>query len=88
VDTDGSWMYFDEATQGNPQICGSIGVLFINQSRCPKFRVGLGQGKNNYVELLALKLFLMLVCERRVTRLQVFGGSLNVIKWLRGNMFV
>jgi hypothetical protein len=40
--------------------------LYLNDSHFLKFKVGLGRGTDNYVELMALKLTLMHVAEKCV----------------------
>lgn len=76
--------YFDGASQGNPQICGAGGIIFLEKSHSLKFRAGLVQGTNNYAELMAFKLHLTLASEKGITNLQIFGDSLLVMKWMRG----
>jgi hypothetical protein len=39
-------------------ISGVGGLIYLKETRVLKLKVGLGQGKNNFVELMALKLFL------------------------------
>jgi ribonuclease HI len=46
-------------------------------------KLGLGQGTNNYVELLTLKLLLLFAKEKEILHLQIFGDSMNVINWAR-----
>ena len=43
----------------------------------------LGEGSNNLAELLSLKLLLIFVAEKGCRTLKVYGGSLNVIKWIK-----
>jgi ribonuclease HI len=43
----------------------------------------LGQGSNNYAELMALKLLLSFAGEKGITKLQIFGDSLVIINWMR-----
>eukprot|EP01018_Ginkgo_biloba_P022058 Gb_03022 [translate_table: standard] len=83
VNRDGAWAFFDGAAQGDPQICGAGGILYINDFHIIKYRAGLGEGINNYAEPMAIKLVLLLAGEKGVTRMQVFGDILNVIKWMR-----
>jgi len=49
------------------------------------FKAGLGGGSNNFAEILALKLLLLLVYEKGIRSIQVFGDSLLIINWLRGS---
>eukprot|EP01018_Ginkgo_biloba_P009885 Gb_00929 [translate_table: standard] len=83
VNREGAWAFFDGAAQGEPQICGAEGILCIKALHTIKFKAGLGKGTNNYAELMALKLRLFLAGEKGVSRLQVFGDSMVVIKWMR-----
>jgi len=53
----------------------------MEESHSYKFAVGLGDGTNNYAELMALKLLLLLAVEKGCRTLQVFGDSLLVIGW-------
>ena len=44
---------------------------------------GLGEGGNNWAELLSLKILLIFVAEKGCRSLKVFGDSLNVINWIK-----
>ena len=46
--------------------------------------VGLGEGSNNFVELLSLKLLLIFAAEKGCRSLNVCGDSMNVINWIKG----
>ena len=46
--------------------------------------VGLGEGSNNYVELLSLKLLLIFAAEKGCKTLNVCGDSMNMINWIKG----
>jgi hypothetical protein len=70
VDKLGAWAYFDGATQGETQICCVGRALFLNDSHCLKFKVGLGKGTNNDIELMSLKCLLSLVGEKGVSKIQ------------------
>jgi ribonuclease HI len=80
VNREESWAYFNGAAQGEPRVCGTGGVLNTKDGHCLKFRAGLDPRTNNFVEFTVLKLLLLLVV---VIRLQIYGDSMNVIKWLR-----
>jgi ribonuclease HI len=43
----------------------------------------LGQGTNNYAELLTLKLLLLFAKEKELLHLQIFGDSMISINWAR-----
>ena len=42
---------------------------------------GLGQGTNNYAEIKALHFLLCWLTHLGITSFQIFGDSLNIIKW-------
>ena len=44
--------------------------------------MGLGEGTNNYAELLSLKLLLQFALEKGCRNLQIFGDSLIIINWV------
>lgn len=44
--------------------------------------MGLGARTDNFSEVMALKLLLLSVVEKGVHTLQVFGDSMNVVKWI------
>ena len=46
--------------------------------------MGLGNGSNNYVEILSLKLLLIFAIEKGCQTLNVFGDSMNVVNWTMG----
>jgi ribonuclease HI len=81
IDSSNPWAYFDGASQN--QLCGGGVVLFLSDNHFYKIKMGLGQGTNNYVELMALKLLLQFVGEKGVQSIQIFGDSMNVINWSR-----
>jgi len=45
--------------------------------------MGMDQGTNTYVELLALKLLLLFSREKEILHIQIFGDSMKVINWAR-----
>jgi ribonuclease HI len=59
------------------------GLNYLKDSLFLKFKVGMVHGSNNYVELMSLELVLVLAVEKGVTKLQIFGDSLLVIKWTK-----
>ena len=61
IDNSYPWAYFDCSAARNPQICGAGGILFLTDGHFFTFSAGLGQGTNNYAELLALKLLILFV---------------------------
>jgi ribonuclease HI len=42
----------------------------------------LGIGSNNYAELMALRSLMMLASAKGLNRLQIYGDSMLVIKWM------
>jgi ribonuclease HI len=60
------------------------GCLYFSNSHFFTLKVGLGNGTNNYSELLALKLLILFVVEQGCRTLQVFGDSLVIINWTNG----
>jgi ribonuclease HI len=49
------------------------------------FLLGIGNETNNYYELLALKLVLLLALEKGISHIQIYGDSLLVIQWMKGD---
>ena len=41
----------------------------------------LGEGSNNFVEIMSLKLMLVFALEKNCRSISIFGDSLNVINW-------
>ena len=72
--------FFDGSAVGEPNICGVGGVLFISDAHFFSFKVGLGMGTNNFVELCALKLLLYLAKRNSLDKIQIFSDSQLVIK--------
>ena len=56
-------------------------MLFMSHSHYFKIKMGLGNGTNNFAELMALKLLLCYANERGCKILQIFGDSMIVINW-------
>lgn len=61
------------------------GTIYPNDTQCIKVKAGLGEGSNNYAELLALKLLLRLAAHIVIFKIQVFGDCLLVINWITGD---
>ena len=64
-------------------MCGGGVVLHLSDSHSFIFSMGLGEGSNNYAELLSLKLLLIFALEKGCTSLICFGDYLNVINWIK-----
>eukprot|EP00253_Pinus_taeda_P016222 PITA_16222 len=78
-----SWAYFDGASQNNSAGAGII--IHLNESHSLMASVGIGSESNHFVELSALKLLLCWLIHRHIFAIQIFGDSLNVVKWVNGN---
>ena len=65
IDKTYAWGYFDGSAVGDPVYCGAGGMLFLSYVHYSSFKAGLGLGTNNFVELCALKLLLILA--RRIS---------------------
>ena len=66
IDKSCPWAYFDGSAAEDPQICGAGDILFLTDGHFFTFSAGLGQGTNNYAELLALKLLILLSLQQGV----------------------
>ena len=73
---------FDGAMQQN--ICGGGALLFLSDSHWFEISIGLGEGTNNYAELLSLKILLLFSVEKGCSKINFYGDSLNVINWIKG----
>jgi ribonuclease HI len=77
------WDFFDGASKDLGVRCGGGGVLHLLSTYFLKIKWGLGQGSNNCVELMALKLLLSFAGEKGIMNLQIFGDSFVIINWMR-----
>eukprot|EP00253_Pinus_taeda_P004333 PITA_04333 len=77
------WAFFDGASQQNRAGAGIC--IHLNHEHSLRASVGLGQGSNNYAELSALRLLLCWSLKRNISSIQIFGDSMNVVKWVNGN---
>ena len=80
--------FFDGSALGNPKVCGAGGIIFLKVDHYITFKAGLGVGTNNYAELFALKLLLILALDKHISNIQVFGDSLLVINWITGKFII
>ena len=80
IDRTSPWAYFDGAAQNN--ICGGGAVLFLAESHFFVMSMGLGEGTNNFAELMSLKLLLIFALEKGCNDLNFLGDSMNVINWI------
>ena len=65
-------------------ICGGGALLFLSDDHFFKIAVGLGEGTNNYAEILSLKMLLVFAIEQSVKDLSIYGDSMNIINWTKG----
>jgi len=80
IDRSVPWGFFDGAAQNNR--CGGGALLYLSDSHHYVLTFGLGEGTNNYAELMSLKLLLIFAVEKGCQKLNVFGDSMNVINWI------
>jgi len=81
IDRSRPWAFFDGASQNN--MCGGGAVLYLSDSHSFTISMGLGEGSNNFAELLSLKLLLLFALEKGCSDITCFGDSLNVINWIK-----
>ena len=60
IDKTFAWVFFYGFAVGDPKVCGAGGMLFLSDVHFFSFKAGLGLGTNNFVELCAFKLLLIL----------------------------
>ena len=77
------WAYFDGASDMNKK-CGVGLVIHFPSGILLKASIGIGTRTNNFVELKALHLLLCWLSLRNEREAQIFGDSLNTIKWANG----
>eukprot|EP00253_Pinus_taeda_P002838 PITA_02838 len=77
------WAFFDGASQHNRASAGLC--IHLNPDHSIKASMGLGPGSNNYAELSALRLLICWLLQRNIPSIQIFGDSMNVVKWVNGN---
>ena len=75
------WAFFDGASQNN--MSGGGAILHLSESHFFTLSMGLGEGTNNFAELMSLKLLLIFALEKGCTSLNCFGDSMNVINWIK-----
>jgi hypothetical protein len=64
------------------------GILHISQIHSFSFSAGLGEATNNFSELMALYLLLLLALEKNINHLNIYGDSLFVIQVMKGTHFL
>ena len=80
IDRSSPWDFFNGATQNDYR--GGGAVLFLTNSHYFVLSMGLGEGTNNFSELMSLKLLLIFSLEKGCNKLNFMGDSLNVINWI------
>jgi ribonuclease HI len=63
---------------------GTRGILHLSPTHNISLMVGLGSNTNNLCEFMSLKLVLMLAREQRIYQIQIYGDSLLMIQWMKG----
>ena len=77
------WAYFDGASDPQNR-CGAGLVIHDPSGKILKASIGLGQGTNNFVELKSLHHLLCWLSFLGIRDFQIFGDSMNIIKWFNG----
>ena len=76
------WDFFDDASQGDPPLGGSGGVIYFSDKHKVQAKFSPGHCTNNKAELVTLNLVLNLAIKHNITPLQVFGDSKMVVEWV------
>lgn len=79
IDESIPWGFFNGAIQWTTSSCGIVGCLYLSNSHYFLLKSGLGEGTNNFVDLLALKMLLLFVVQKGCRNLQVFSDSMLII---------
>jgi ribonuclease HI len=82
IEKSSPWGFFDGASQ--QYTCGGGGLLYFSDTHYYTLTSGLGNGTNNYAELMSLKLLMAFALEKDCKKLTVFGDSKNAINWING----
>ncbi len=61
-----------------------MALHFLSDTHFFEITLGLGEGNNNFAELMSLKLLLIFTMEKGCRSLNIFGDSLNVINYIKG----
>ena len=67
IDQTTPWGFSDGAAQNN--LCGGGALIFLSDSNFFELTLGLGEGSNNYVELLSLNLLLIFASKKGCRRI-------------------
>jgi len=82
IDKTRPWGFFDGASQNNR--CGGGAILYLSEDHHFRIAIGLGEGSNNFAEILSLKALLAFALEQNVKDITIYGDSMNVINWTKG----
>jgi len=82
IDKSKPWGFLDGASQND--LCGEGGLLYLSNDHFFEISFGLGEGSNNFAELMSLKMLLIFAAEKGCQNLALFGDSVNVINWVNG----
>lgn len=80
------WAYFDGASQGDPPLGGSGGVIYFLNKHKLQAKFAPGHCTNNKAKLATLHLVLNLAINNNITQLQVFEDSKMVVDWVNRNI--
>ena len=62
MDKSNPWGFFDGAAQNN--VCGGGAFLYVSDTHFYEIVARLGEGSNNYTEIISLKLLLIFAAEK------------------------
>jgi ribonuclease HI len=62
---------------------GAGGILHFSNNHFLSFSTGLGEATNNYSELMALYLVLLLALEKNIRKLNIYGDSMFAIQVMK-----
>ena len=76
------WAFFDGASQGDPPLGGSGGVVYFSANHKIHAKYSPGHYTNNKDKLGALHLFLNVAINNNISQLQFFGDSKMLVDWV------
>jgi len=82
IDKTNPWGFFDGAAQNG--LCGGGALLYLTDSHYFEISSCLGEGSNNFAEMMSIKMLLSFAYEKGCQNITVFGDSMNVVNWIRG----
>jgi hypothetical protein len=86
IDKSIAWGFFDATYLGKLGKCGASGVLFLNKDHKISFKVSLGEGTYNCIEMNSLWSLMTLVLEKGVLQFQILGNSKLVNDFIDGEI--